>query len=228
MFLMTQPVPSLHYASANSAANFERQAHIFRRIALGCALSPMAIGLVIVFLYWVFDWSGLILAGLIMLPLGALTVLTGLIIVLLWHWQQVTLARKLGTRAGYRPQIVMAILLLANFPVAFVCGGIGADLANQPTICVVVHNDTKAPISPCTIRSRRLDQTQALKPGDDMIAYLTPRRSAGLRLHVEQTGQVKEIPLVVTSAFHAGGTFRVTVGPAFDLQVKETYGDTAD
>jgi hypothetical protein len=225
---MTQLAPSLNYASANSATDYERRARIFRRIALGCALSPMAVGVLIVFLYWIFDWGGLIFAGLITLPLGALAVLTGLIFVALWHWQQITLARKLGARARFRPQVVMAFLLLANFPVAIVCGIIGADLANQPTICVVVHNDTKDPISPCTICSRRLKQTQVLRPGDDMIAYLTPRRSADLRLHVEQAGKVKEIPLTVTPAFNAGGTFRVTVGPAVDLQVKETYGDTAD
>jgi hypothetical protein len=225
---MSQPPPSLNYASPGISLDHVRLARIFRRIATWCAVVPMALGAAIVLAYWVLDWDALPGVGLVMLPVGGLTVLTGLIFVLLWFLQERALFRKIGTPVPHRAVAVMTLLLLSNFLVAFACMWVGIDLAMEPRVFVTVHNRSGAVVSRCVLRARWMEKTAVLAPGEEMAEWVRLRRAKSLSLRVEQAGKVQEMPLGKTAAAAYGGCLEVTVEPGLELKVISEGGSGRD
>jgi hypothetical protein len=225
---MSQPPPSRNYAAPGISMDHVRLARIFRRIATWCAVVPMALGAAIVLAYWVFDWDALPGVGLVMLPLGGLTVLTGLIFVLLWFLQERALFKKIGKPVPHRAVAVMTLLLLSNFLVAFACMWVGIGLAMEPQVFVTVQNKSGATVSRCVISARWKDKTAVLAPGEEMTVFVRVRRAKSLSVRVEQAGKVREMPLGKTAAAAYGGVVDVTVEPDLELKVKSEVGSGWD
>ena len=222
---MDQPAPNLDYASTHADYHHLRRAKTLRRIALGCALAPMAIGIALVLLFWFTDWMGFAIAGLIMLPLGGLTVLTGLIFALLSIAQQKTYAQKTATPMPWRPAIVMMLLLLSNFAVAAGCVKIGFALATRPFVTVGIFNETGAPIDRCAIRAAGSARTAGpLLPGNSVAESFKLLPGTTVRLHIEQAGKTRDSSTVVPPNWGpGGGSIDCRVDPALDIKVHAAH-----
>jgi hypothetical protein len=219
---MSQTSSNLDYAPASTVNDHLRRARIFRRIALGCALTPMAVGIGIVLLFWITDWGWLPLAGLIMLPIGGLIVLTGSLFVLFWMLQQRTYARKTATPMRWWPAILMLLLLLSNFAVAAGCVKMGIDLSFRPWVVVAVRNDTAAPISRCVIRAGMDSRTGSVTfPGNSMAESFKLRPGAAIHVHIEQAGKFRDLDTIVPANWRASdGSINIHVKPTLDMDVQ--------
>lgn len=228
---MSEKVGSLAYASAEVAYDHLRRARVLRRIVLGCALVPMALGVGIVLAYWLFDWDWLILAGMILLPVGGLTILAGLIFGMREFVERLKFAKKSSTRLPYWPIIASTLLLLANVPVAFGCAAWGIHLSiSPPTVLVVITNHSGATLDHCDIVSTWSSRPHAtLSNAGTIEDYLKLRRAGGLRVHLVQGGVVQDIPLPIPSSFdRIGGHFNVDVQPGLHADVKSGMGGVSD
>ena len=224
---MSQNIGSLGYASTEVAQDHLRRATVWRRVALGCALAPMALGVGILLAYWVFDWDWLIFAGLMMLPLGGLTILAGLIFGMREIVERRKHAKKSGTSLKYRPMVVSMLLLLSNFPVAFACAVWGVYLSvSPPTVLVVIVNHSGATLDHCDIVSTWASRPHGTLPDAGQIEdYLKLHRAGGLRVHLVQGGLVRDIPLPIPPSFdHNGGHFNVDIQPGLGVDVKSDVG----
>ncbi len=171
---------NLEYATSLVPQDHLRRGAIYRRIALGCAIAPMAIGLGIVLFYWLFDWDWLTAVGMLMLPLGGLTVLTGFIFTFLWAAQKRAYARKTQTPFSKRGLLLMVVLLLSNFVVAVACVAMGATLDVEPAVYVSVFDDTGATLDRCEVRADWSPRFHgSLKAGDIMEERFKGNRAAG-------------------------------------------------
>ena len=217
--------PNLDYAPASSAHDHLRRARIFRRIALACALTPMAIGISIVLFFWLTDWGGFIIAGLIMLPIGGLAVLTGLIFILFSLLQQKNYARQTATPLPWLPAIAMTLLLLSNFAVAAGCTQAGIFLSFRAWIVVDVRNDTPTPLDRCVIQAAGISRTtNHLLPGNSAAEQFKLLPGATVHILIQQAGQTRQTTATVPANWHGGdGSLNIRVQPTLDMDVQARH-----
>jgi len=220
-----QLAPSLDYAPVSTTHDHLRRARIFRRIALGCALAPMAVGIAIVVLFGMTEWGWLTLAGLIMLPIGSLAVLTGLIFVLFSILEERAHARKTATPLRWLAAIVMTLLLFSNFVVAAGCIQAGIFLSFRAWVIVDVRNDTPARIDRCVIRAAGSSRTAGpLLPGNSMAESFRLLPGSTVKILIEQSGQIRQTTATVPSDWRGGdGSLNIRVRPTLDMEVQARH-----
>jgi hypothetical protein len=198
----------LHYASPQPEHHLRRAA-LFQRVARWCGWTPMSLGIAITLFYWIFDFNFLISAGLLLLPLGALAVLTGLIFALLAYLQFCAFARLTHTPVS-SGSLRLVALLLSNFLVAILCYVAGAALATGPQFNVSIINDTGMPLDRCQISSFWSPRPVAVSvpPGAIITEQFKVRRARLLTLRLEQGGAVKQITIPGVP-----GTLKIHIGP---------------
>lgn len=109
------------------------------RIAFWCGAAPLALGVAIFLLWLLAGWTWLMVAGGCVLVAGPFVVLVGF--AALWRdWWMDRSARPDTRRHSWRPLVLVAALLLSNFPVA---GGIVvAAIAIESRYTIVVVNQS--------------------------------------------------------------------------------------
>jgi hypothetical protein len=159
------------------------------RLCRFSALVPMSAGILCVVLFAATGSSILTVAGLLLLPFGLICVLAGLILLNRYaahakHHQTVpknTLARQ---------RLTWILLLLANFPVAFVCAVVGIFLATGVVVPVVVHNAGLKPVTAIHIQAPGQEMTfQNLMPGQSVSTNVTVSSPGRLTLTFNQDGR---------------------------------------
>ena len=222
---MSQTSSNLDYAPASTVNDHLRRARIFRRIALGCALTPMAVGIGIVLLFWITNWGWLTLAGLIMLPIGGLTVFTGSLFVLFWVLQRRTYAQKTATPMRWWPAILMILLLLSNFGVAAGCIKAGIFLSFRVWVVIDVRNETGAPIDRCVIRAAGDSRAHgSLLQGNSMAESFRLLPGSTAHILIEQAGKTHETTATVPADWKGGdGSINILVKPTLDMDVQARH-----
>jgi hypothetical protein len=212
--------PNLDYASPGPNLRATRR---YRRIALACALLPMLSGLLMLLLFWTLDWEWTVLAGMLLLPVGAVTVLVGLVFAGLWGMQLHAHARGASPPVPVGKIAGMFLLLLANFPVAYGCATVGIDLASIPRVVITVTNDSGALIDSCVIRSTWSYGSTALPPGASFTRAIRQDRAANLRVRLTQGGIEKEV-VRLTSPSKFGDELTVKVKPRLGTEIHRPAG----
>ena len=166
---------------------------IFFRVALSCAILPMAIGLSVLALYSLFAWELMVPIGLFMLfPIGPFAVLAGIGFAITWCVRQHIIAKRLSSPTRWGTGILILLLLLANFPVAYFCAYVGSRLVAEG-ITVVIFNNTDADLTNVTVHAARRHKLLRIIPsGGHNVAAFHLRHCKSIRVHVEQDGVPKE------------------------------------
>jgi hypothetical protein len=115
-------------------------------IVLGAA--PLVVGVIIAGLYWLTQWSGLVMAGMLTILGGMVCVLVSL--VMLWMYSR---------KKPWEGRVWLALLLLgSNFPAAVMCMSVAFDVGTRLNITVVNKGTTtvKSCVLGTNVKTREL------------------------------------------------------------------------
>jgi hypothetical protein len=196
-----------------------RRARILLRMAQICAIVPAFWGVGIVLIYWAFDWEWLAQAGLVIVAIGAVVVVTGLALVIAWA----VTAWKMGMGWPWRVLVGMLLVLLASFAVALMCAALGAGLASQARVVVELRNESGVAVDRGAIGAAWSRTAYGrLAAGSSESSSFRAGRSNVVHVRVEQGGNMKEIDIATTSGIRSnGGTITVWVKPGLGLESKQ-------
>jgi len=211
----------LDYQSAETVdSRAIRLNRIFFRSALACAILPMTTGLAILALYYLFGWDFLTFVGLLMIPIGAFIVLTGIGLAITWCIRQHSVAKRLGVPTRWRTGSLVLLLLLANFPVAFFCFCVGSDLFLGAQVIICISNETGADLTNVKVRTAWpwiRESIPIIMPGCSGNASFNSWHCKSIRIHVEQAGVSKE--LIFSSPLPNVLQVHVKPGPELDSEI---------
>jgi hypothetical protein len=181
---------NLDYRSPAIDPREDRSLRVLARLLWICAVLPMTLGLLVVFLFALIDQEWLVYVGLLLLPIGTLVVITGLGLLLAW-----ILRRQGFTRRGAAPTnrlfpLGMGALLLSNFGVAVLCMFLGVNLIAAPRLSIVIENETGAAIDVCRVNATWFSETKTTL-ADKSLTWFHYRlgRVSKIGIHLEQGGQ---------------------------------------
>jgi len=169
---------------------------IFFRVALACGILPMAAGLIIVTLYYFFEWEGILAVGMLAIPIGSGVVLTGLLLAITWYVRHRSVTEYLDIPTRRRTGFFLLFLLLANFPVGAFCVFAGNALGiKPPPVLIYISNETGSAITDVTVHATEPHETHlgTIDPGKTTGAHFNPRHCKSIRIHVEQDGNSREL-----------------------------------
>jgi hypothetical protein len=215
-------LPNLDYRSPNIDARQDRGLRILIRLIWLCALLPMTLGLLDLILYALFDAEWLVVAGLFLLPIGTLVVLTGIGLLIAWFVRCGAYARARGLPPPVGLPIALILLLLANIGVAILCFFLGVWLVTLPRLSIAVHNATGAPLEVVRVRAGLRPETRTDVARGDR-AWFNYRRSRvrSVEIHVEQAGKVLDLTPVPRPG---ADTLSFTIEPGLKVSDPATLG----
>lgn len=185
--------PSLPYAHTLHPSQ-DRPSRRLLLIIWLCALLPMALGILDLLLYAIFDVEWLIVAGLLLLPIGTLVVLTGIGLLIAWFIRRRAIARAQGLPGPVGAPITLLALLLANFGVAALCFFLGIALVTRPRLSIAIHNATGAPLDVVRVEAGLRPETRtAVASGDRTWFNYRRSRVRSVEIHIEQAGKVLDL-----------------------------------
>jgi hypothetical protein len=172
---------------------------ILLRMAQFCAVAPMTAGISMVLLYWICDFEWCIFAGLAMLPIGLIVVVTGLALAIAWGINKRSIARKLQLKFRWRGMILLVLVMLANLAVAVACIALGIHLVTRPELVVQVINETGSSVDSIALQATFVHESRTSVPDrESVLRTFHPAWKSEVRVRVEQAGVVKQANLPIT------------------------------
>jgi hypothetical protein len=224
-------VTTVDYQSDSTVGPVQiRRVKILLRMAQFCALAPMTIGVAIVVLYWICDYEWLLSAGLLMLALGLVFIVTGLALAIAWQFGKRSIFRRLQEKLRWRGFFLLLLVLAANIGVAFACMAGGMALAMRPQWTVQVTNKSGAVLDSVAVRAAFVNEVRSAVGDNDTISRsFHPAWKNEVVIRVEQAGTFKEVTVPITPDMKPRPvSITVRVGPGREMLTQVGEASTRD
>ena len=193
-----------------SRLNKIRNLEIALNAARAFALFPLVIGIAIFVLWLPTRVAGLMIAGLITIYAGLVSVGIALLILIDAWWLARMSGRDWPTRYWPNCRITLACIVL-NFPVAF--GLAVTAVTIESSNRVTVYNHTDRPLEDVRVSGGGCDETLGtIAPGSRSSVWFWVKDDGVLVLHATQGSKKHEETLVDYVSRDCGGTTNVTFG----------------